>query len=111
MSASQIAGIVIAAIIVLVIIGLVAWMQMRRRHLRDQFGPEYEHTVEAKHDRRSAERELHDREKRHREYELKPLDGRTRQRFADKWTGIQEEFVDQPDRAVADADRLITDMM
>ena len=61
--------------------------------------------------RRAAERDLREREAKHDELELRPLSEASRQRYTQQWTEMQSGFVDRPQVAVADADRLITDLM
>ena len=105
--------IVIAVVVVLVIVAVVAAAASRRRrhHLQDRFGSEYDRTVEGADRRREAERDLRDREARHDELELHPLSDASRQRYTEQWQDMQSGFVDRPQVAVADADRLITDLM
>ena len=105
--------IVIAVVVVLVIVAAVAAAASRRRrhHLQDRFGSEYDRTVEGADRRREAERDLRDREARHDELELRPLSDASRQRYTEQWQDMQAGFVDRPQVAVADADRLITDLM
>ncbi|MGW3747329.1 hypothetical protein ACWD62_44325, partial [Streptomyces sp. NPDC005146] len=106
-------GIVIAIIVVVVLIVLAVgvWMAVRRRHLRERFGPEYERAVEAGDSRTAAERDLRDREQRHDGLDLKPLPSTARQQYAQEWNGVQEHFVDRPREAVGEADQLVTRLM
>jgi hypothetical protein len=106
--------IVIAAVVVLVIIAVAvaaASARRRRHHLQERFGSEYDRTLEGADRRRDAERDLRDREQRHDELELKPLSDASRQRYTEQGQDMQSGFVDRPQVAVADADRLITDLM
>lgn len=105
--------IVIAAVVVVVlVIAVAASMRTRRRHhLQGRFGPEYDRTVEGAPNRRTAERDLHEREARRDEFELKPLSDASRDRYQQQWADMQGGFVDRPQVAVADADRLVTDLM
>jgi hypothetical protein len=105
--------IVIAVVVVLVVVAVVAAAASRRRrhHLQSRFGSEYDRTVEGADRRREAERDLRDRESRHDELELHPLSDASRQRYSQQWQEMQSGFVDRPQVAVADADRLITDLM
>src|SRR3954454_6526646 len=100
--------IVIAVVVVLVIAAVVAAAASRRRrhHLQQRFGSEYDRTVEGADRRREAERDLRDREARHDELELRPLSEASRQRYTEQCRDMQSRFVDPPQVAVADADRL-----
>ncbi|WSA81785.1 hypothetical protein OG930_43650 [Streptomyces sp. NBC_01799] len=106
-------GIIIAIIVVVVLIVLAVgvWMAVRRRHLRERFGPEYERAVEAGDSRTAAERDLRDREQRHDDLDLKPLASTARQQYTQDWTSVQEHFVDRPREAVGEADQLVTRLM
>ena len=105
--------IVIAVVVVLIVVAVVAAAASRRRrhHLQQRFGSEYDRTVDGADRRRHAERELREREARHDELELHPLSEASRQRYTQQWQEMQSGFVDRPQVAVADADRLITDLM
>ncbi|MGW6897518.1 hypothetical protein ACWGF2_12865, partial [Streptomyces sp. NPDC054919] len=106
-------GIVIAIIVVVVLIVLAVgvWMAVRRRHLRERFGPEYERAVESGDSRTAAERDLREREERHEDLDLKRLPLSARQRYAQEWNSVQEHFVDRPQEAVGEADQLVTRLM
>ena len=104
--------IIAVAVIVVLVLAAMAWSnRRRRRHLQDRFGSEYDRTVEGAERRRQAERELREREERHDELDLRPLSDASRQRYTEQWHEMQSGFVDRPQVAVADADRLITDLM
>jgi hypothetical protein len=106
--------VIVLIVLVLALAGIAAWFifrAQRSRRLREHFGPEYERSIEASDDRRAAEAELLEREKRHRELDIRPLEDDERKRFADRWSGVQQGFVDDPGRAVADADALVDDLM
>jgi hypothetical protein len=107
MSSTLITVLVILIVIgaILVAVGVVV---NRRRALRQRFGPEYDRVVESTEDRRAAERELRDRERRHAELELRPLDPQSRERYSASWEEIQVRFVDAPEQAVGQADELVT---
>ncbi|MER7111511.1 hypothetical protein [Streptomyces sp. NPDC000229] len=80
----------------------------RGRGLKRRFGPEYERTV-ARHDgdTKAAERELAERVERHGDLRPRPLSREAREQYVALWTGLQEQFVDAPRQAVAEADRLL----
>jgi Tfp pilus assembly protein PilX len=107
MSTTQIiALIVVLAIIVAVV--LAAVMVMRRRALRQRFGPEYDRAVESADSRSAAEAELRERERRHAELQLTTLTPQQRAAYAQEWEQVQARFVEQPAATVGEADRLVT---
>jgi len=107
--------IVALAIVIVAVLGLLAAarvsMSRRRAHLREQFGPEYDRTVERAPSRDVAEQELEDRERDHDELELRPLSDAARTRFLRDWEVVQKQFVDDPERAAAEAERLVRSVM
>lgn len=108
MSTGAIVALVVVLVLVLAAAGWFLWNQYRSRQLRERFGSEYDRMVADKDNRRDAERELAQREKRHAELDIRPLPAERRDRYAEEWEAIQQRFVDQPDAAVAEADRLVT---
>lgn len=106
-----IAGAVVAAF---VLGGTIVWLLMRRRHahgLRKRFGPEYDRVVDRTGNKRLAEDELLRREERVKRFDIHPLTIEQRAHYADSWRRVQASFVDQPVRAVAEADELVTEVM
>ena len=79
--------------------------------LRQQFGPEYDRTIESQDNRRSAESELRDRAKRRAKIDVHPLSETSRDRYAGEWSNVQTMFVDQPTDAVRSADGLVHRVM
>jgi hypothetical protein len=107
-------AVIIIVILAVVVIGLVAWIFAQRRrstHLRDRFGPEYDQTVRTLGDKRQAERELAARQERVEQLHIQPLNAADQARYADAWRATQARFVDDPSGAIADADRLIAEVM
>jgi len=105
---------IVIAVVAIAAVLLIAVMAMRKRqtsHLQERFGSEYDRAVDDAGDQRDAERELRDREKRHDELDITPLSGDARARYADEWAGVQARFVDEPEDAVRDADRLVQQVM
>lgn len=106
---------IIFVIAIVVVAALAGWLMLarlrRRQQLRDRFGPEYDRAVDDGQDRRAAERELGEREKRHEQLDIKPLSPTARDGYARQWALIQAKFVDRPDIAVAEADRLVVVVM
>lgn len=111
MSTGTLLAIIIPVVVVLALIAVGASLLTRRRRLRRRFGPEYDRTVEEAESRRAGERHLREREKRHDELDIRPLSADARERYAREWSGVQAEFVDRPEDAVHDADRLVTSLM
>lgn len=104
----------IAIVVVLIIIAIIAVTLLRRRrsrHLKEQFGPEYDRAVMQRGNRSKAELELLNREKRVNSFTIKPLIPSARDRFAEEWSSIQSRFVDDPPVAVRDADSLVNRVM
>lgn len=107
-------AVVVLVIVVLLALAAGAWFvaqQSRRRRLQERFGPEYDRRVAETDDRRVAERELAEREKRHKTYDLRPLSEADRARYTEQWSLIQEQFVDRPGEAVASAEQLVVSVM
>jgi hypothetical protein len=111
MSTTLMVIIIVAAVVVVALVALALRARIRRRHLRERFGPECERTVQAEHSRRAAERDLSAGEQRHEDLEIRPLPSTVRSRYARDWNSVQEHFVDGPDRAVGEADQLVTTLM
>lgn len=108
------AWIIIVAAAVLIVLAVVAiYMSGRRRSqgLQERFGSEYERTVEEEGGRRTAERELAERERQRERLDIIPLTAEARDRYAESWRTVQTRFVDDPAGAVGEADRLVTEVM
>ena len=105
--------IVLAVVAVVLVVAVVWWTaKLRRRHeLRDRFGDEYEIVLEEHGSKRQAEQELTARQARHDRLDVKPLDPQLRLRYSQQWQAAQALFVDDPDAALEQADRLVEDVM
>jgi len=105
----------VVVVIAVFIIGAAAvwWTMSRRRtqHLRTRFGPEYERTISEAGNQRVAEADLARREKRVERFNIRPLGPQDREHFVEAWHGCQSRFVDDPNGAVAEADRLVSEVM
>jgi hypothetical protein len=105
---------ILIGVAVLILIGLVAWAVSRWRHsreLQEKFGPEYDYAIDRTGDRRKAEAELEEREKRVEAMEIHALPAEARARFLDAWQETQAAFVDEPGEAVREANQLIKEVM
>ncbi|MCR6486749.1 hypothetical protein M8542_28370 [Amycolatopsis sp. OK19-0408] len=106
--------IVVIVVVAIAVLGAVIWLvsqEMQRKRLQQRFGPEYDRTVEESDNPRAAQRELAERERRHKELDIRPLSASARERYATEWAGVQEKFVDHPATAVSEADRLLVALM
>ena len=104
--------ILVAALVVIVALGL--WWSMRekrRRDLRERFGDEYDTTVVERGSTRAAERELLDRTARHEQLHITPLDRDRRVALSARWRDTQAHFVDEPSTALGEADELVQEVM
>ncbi|SDM66569.1 hypothetical protein [Actinacidiphila guanduensis] len=113
MSTGAVVGIVVA---VLVVAALVAAFTMARGStgtggLKRRFGPEYDRAL-ARHDgdAKAARKELAGRVKRFGGLKPTPLSPADRERYETQWQDVQASFVQEPGRAVSQADRLVGDL-
>jgi len=102
---------VVAVVVVLAVIAVLAVQASRRRQLRDQFGPEYERTVQAVGGDKQAEIDLRNRLDRRNQLSIRPLSAAQRERYDSSWGQVQAAFVDAPSTALGQADVLITTVM
>jgi hypothetical protein len=103
--------VLVVVVVVLLAAAAAARPYLRSRQLRAKFGPEYDHLVRSKGDRRTAEQELEERRRRHDRFELRPLSEESREGYLRDWAWAQEQFVDSPRGAVRRADELIGQIM
>lgn len=104
----------VLALVVVIVIAVAAVLLMRRRKsddIRSKFGPEYERALEETGKPAKAEAALRAREERVSKFDVHPLSDGDRDRFAEGWTRIQSDFVDDPKGAVTRADALLGDVM
>ncbi|WP_181776441.1 hypothetical protein [Amycolatopsis pittospori] len=106
--------VIIIVIVAILVVGAAAWFvitEQRKRRLRERFGPEYDRAVKEHESPREAERDLASRVKRHSDLDIRPLSATTKDRYAQEWSLIQEQFVDRPSGAVVEADRVLVSLM
>jgi hypothetical protein len=103
--------IIVAAVLV---VGAAAWAlgsRRRTQHLKNRFGPEYDRAAREAGGRREAESELAAREQRREKLNIRPLSEPARDRYASRWEEVQTRFVDAPEEAVEQADKLVNQVM
>ncbi len=107
--------ILIAAVLIVVIMGLILAPIFARRkrseRLHDQFGSEYDHAVQTLGNEKKAQTELDERQKRVGALDIRSLSVHERKRYLADWADTQAKFVDEPGRAIVNADRLIMEVM
>jgi hypothetical protein len=104
-------GAVVAGLVLLALAGWFLFRRHRTRELTKRFGSEYEHTVAELGKRTEAEKQLEARAKRVEKLNIHPLPAGERDRFLELWRKAQGQFVDNPLTAVAEADRLVMQVM
>ena len=105
----------IAVVLIVVIMGLILGPifahRKRSERLHDQFGSEYDHTVQTLGNEKKAQTELDERRKHVAALDIRPLSIHERERYLADWADIQSKFVDEPGQAIVNADRLIMEVM
>ncbi len=104
-------GAIIVAVALVAALTFVTAPVARRRRLRRRFGPEYDRIVGQRENRREAETELAERERRVRDLRLRDLTDAVRDRYENDWANVQERFVDAPAEAIGAAQRLVEAVM
>jgi hypothetical protein len=103
-----IAIVVIAAILIAV---TAASKSRQRAALRQQYGSEYDRTVENNDGQRGAVKDLKARNERREQLDIQPLAPAAAERYRNEWRMLQERFVDAPAESVAMAHTLLTSAM
>jgi hypothetical protein len=101
----------IVIIALLAVVAFFVWRRNESRGLVDRFGPEYGRAVDELGSRPKAEKELKARQKRVAKLDIEPLSPQEAERFSREWRVLQGRFVDNPKGVLADADRLVRDLM
>jgi hypothetical protein len=107
-------NIVIVALMIIALLAVAMWLHFRRHEsqtLERRFGPEYGRTVDELGSRPKAEAELKARQKRVEQLDIVPLSPADAAHFSESWKSLQARFVDNPKGVLAEADRLVRDLM
>jgi hypothetical protein len=99
---------VVILILLVLVIAVGGWFGYRHYRLRQRFGPEYDKVAADRSGVGAADRELRQRERRHSELQLKPLNENDQRRYAEEWRSVQAQFVADPAGAVVAGDELVT---
>lgn len=105
---------IVAATAALVVLLAAGWLVLRKKHtneLQDQFGREYEYELDRRGSRSEAEQELDARRERVAKLDIPALSLEEHTAFSGRWKDAQARFVDDPSRAVVEADLLCREVM
>lgn len=105
--------VIIVAVVLVAVLGyfLVRGRTSGGHGLRRRFGPEYDRAVDRHNgDTKAAEHELTERVKLHGHLEEQPLSPESREAYAGRWAAVQEQFIDSPAEALAEADALLAQL-
>lgn len=106
--------IIIGLVVAVALIAIAAYRLYQRtqsHRLEKRFGPEYGLAVKEHGSRTKAESELKTREKRVEQLNIVPLAPAEAARFTQAWNNLQSSFVDNPKGVVAQADRLVRELL
>jgi hypothetical protein len=106
--------VIFAVSLIALALAVVAWLVIRRQRslgLKRRFGSEYDLAASKLGSRSKAEAELSSREKRVAGMSIVPLAATDAVRFSQAWNALQGRFVDNPKGVVAEADRLVRELM
>ena len=81
----------------------------QRERSREEFGSEYERVAQERGSEEEAERELRQRRGRV-ERRIEPLSEESRGRYEEQWGEVERVFVDNPERSIEMADRIVSDV-
>jgi FtsZ-interacting cell division protein ZipA len=105
---------VLIAIVAVIVIVVVVWLALSKRRtttLRDQFGSEYDRTLQQTDSRREAEADLSARRERREQLNIRPLTTVAQERYSSEWQQVQSRFVDQPAVSLGQAGELVLQVM
>lgn len=113
MNSTLVILIVVAIVVIFgAILGIGAYSRRKHsRNLKENFGTEYDRTVKSAGSEKNAENELDERKKHVKDMNILPLTSSDRSRYLAEWAVVQSKFVDEPGKAIEDADRLIREVM
>ena len=97
----------------LIVAGLFARGARRARteSLRERFGNEYDHALQAAGSRKRAEQDLLGRKQEVEKYPIRALTAEEQQRYRADWQKVEQHFIERPTTAVVEADELVAEIM
>lgn len=115
---STVITIIVIVVIIIILIAIAAFFISRRRRVqrerqeeaRREYGPEYERTAEELGSERKAERDLRRRREKV-ENEIRPLSQESKERYQERWDGVERTFVDEPRTALEEADGVVREIL
>ncbi|MEO8329258.1 MAG: hypothetical protein ABI586_04555 [Candidatus Nanopelagicales bacterium] len=114
MDATILVLIVAVAVVAVMAIGGFALMQSQKKrseHLQEKFGPEYDRALGESGNKKDGEAQLRERQERVEQLHLRELETDERVRLSQAWATTQARFVDDPPKAVAEAQSLVDEAM
>jgi hypothetical protein len=108
---TELLWVVVIAAIAIAAVGFYLARRRQTEHLRQRFGPEYDRAVHEIGGVSKAEARLREKEARVERLQIRPLSPSDADRFAAQWRDVQTRFVDDPNRSITDADRLVGEVM
>jgi FtsZ-interacting cell division protein ZipA len=111
---------IIAAAVVLLALIATVWLIRRTRHsqqrssqariegARNRYGPEFDRQSERMGNTDQANSAFQERAQNVKQRQLSPSE---RQRYREDWERIEAQFLDRPALALAEAERLVSDLM
>jgi hypothetical protein len=106
-----IAALVVVVIVVAVVLGARSKRNRESKRLRQHYGSEYDRAVDRTGDQRAAEAELVARERKVKKLDIVPLSPQAQEMYSQQWRMVQTGFVDNPSKALNDADILVNQVM
>jgi hypothetical protein len=103
--------VLIIAVVAIAFAAVMFFQRQKTRKLKTKFGPEYDRLADREGSPRRAEAILDSRQKRVEKLDIRRLGHEECDRFAAEWRAAQEQFVDDPGRAVVVADQLVNEAL
>lgn len=106
--------VIFAILLVALVFAALAWLIVQRKRslrLKRRFGAEYDLAIAEFRSKSRAEAELMARENRVARLKIVPLAPADAARFSQEWNTLQGQFIDNPKGVVAEADRLVRELM